>query len=201
LNSIDHLESHAVPAINKLQELGAKFAVVSGIAVSVRTIERFTKDLDLAVAVESDVEAEGLVLALSRSGYSVETVIEQYAMNRLSTVRLISKGEVVMFIDLLFASSGIEPEVVASAEEVEIFPDVTGLVATVPSLIALKVLSADSKTRLQDVIDLQNLLNEANVDEIRMARGLLDLITSRGFNRNKDLQFDLDEYIGRFSKS
>ncbi|HLA95986.1 MAG TPA: hypothetical protein VK612_09710, partial [Pyrinomonadaceae bacterium] len=111
--------------------------MVGGLAVSLRTVERFTKDLDLAVAVRSDSEAEVLVLELSRSGYSVETVIEQDATNRLSTVRLISNGDVVMFVDLLFASSGIEPEVVASAEEAEIFPGVNALVATIPSLIAL----------------------------------------------------------------
>ncbi len=195
---IDHLELHSIPTIKKLRDLGARFAVVGGLAVSVRTVERFTKDLDLAVAVRSDNEAEALVLALSRSGYSVETVIEQDAAKRLSTVRLISTGDVVMFVDLLFASSGIEPEVVAMAEEAEIFPGVTGLVATIPSLIALKVLSANTKNRLQDIIDLQNLTKDATPGEIEEARDLLNLITDRGFNRNKDLQNDLDGYFEQF---
>jgi len=175
--------------------------VVGGLAVSLRTVERFTKDLDLAVAVRSDSEAEVLVLELSRSGYSVETVIEQDATNRLSTVRLISNGDVVMFVDLLFASSGIEPEVVASAEEAEIFPGVNALVATIPSLIALKVLSANTKTRLQDIIDLQYLIKEATLEEVDSARELTRLITERGFNRNKDLQRNLGQYLSEYRTS
>ena len=175
--------------------------MVGGLAVSLRTVERFTKDLDLAVAVRSDSEAEVLVLELSRSGYSVETVIEQDATNRLSTVRLISNGDVVMFVDLLFASSGIEPEVVASAEEAEIFPGVNALVATIPSLIALKVLSANTKTRLQDIIDLQYLIKEATLEEVDSARELTRLITERGFNRNKDLQRNLGQYLSEYRTS
>ena len=172
--------------------------MVGGVAVSVRTVERLTKDLDLAVAVESDSEAEALVLALSQSGYSVETVIEQDETNRLSTVRLISKAEVVMFVDLLFASSGIESEVVDMAEEAEIFPGINGMVATIPSLIALKVLSANTKNRLQDIIDLQYLIKDASDGEIGESRRLLLLIEERGYNRNKDLQSELARYLADF---
>ncbi len=195
---IDHLESHSIAAINRLRDLGAKFAVVGGVAVSVRTVERFTKDLDLVVAVASDSEAESIVLALSRTGYAIETVIEQDETDRLSTVRLISKGEVVMFIDLLFASSGIESEVVAAAEEAEIFTGLNVLVAAIPSLIALKVLSANRKDRLQDVIDLQHLIRDASESQIESARELLTLIEHRGFNRNKDLQTELAGYLADF---
>lgn len=178
--------------------MGASYAIIGGVAVSIRTVERFTKDLDIAVAVQLDSEAEEIVLSLSRSGYFVETVLEQEAANRLSTVRLITPGSPKIFVDLLFASSGIEPEVVAAAEESEIFPGMCGLVATIPSLIALKVLSADKKRRLQDIIDLQNLLAEASSTEVGEARQLLSLITERGFNRNKELQKDLDGYIEQF---
>jgi predicted nucleotidyltransferase len=169
--------------------------VVGGLAVSLRTVERFTKDLDLAVAVDSDTEAEDLVRAFANSGYLIETVIEQDTTDRLSTVRLISRGEVVMFIDLLFASSGIEPEVVSNAEEVEIFSGVSTLVATIPSLIALKVLSANRTTRLQDILDLQHLIKEATAADIDSAGNLLDLITERGFNREKDLPKEFEQYL------
>ena len=167
--------------------------------MSIRTVERLTKDMDLAVAVSSDAEAEEIVLSLSRSGYFVDTVIEQDKAKRLSTVRMISKGEVEMYIDLLFASSGIEPEVVKFAEESEIFSGVSGLVATIPSLIALKVLSANSKTRMQDIIDLQYLIKKATSAENETARDLMRLITERDFNRNKDLLKDFDGFIEQFS--
>ncbi len=156
--------------------------------------------MDIALAVQSDSEAEAIVLSLSRSGYFVETVIEQDEASRLATVRLSFPGPPKILVDLLFASSGIEPEVVAAAEEAEIFPGMYGLVATIPSLIALKVLSADNKRRLQDIIDIQYLLKEASPHEITEARQLLDLITTRGYNRYKDLQKDLDGYIEQFKE-
>ncbi|GEM_PF-384197 len=196
---IDQLELHGIPFIQKLKERGVRFALIGGLAVSIRTVERLTKDMDLAIAVSNDAEAEELVMSLSRSGYFVETLIEQDDAKRLSTVRMISKGEVEMFIDLLFASSGIEAEVVASAEESEIFLGVSGLVATIPSLIALKVLSANPKRRMQDIIDLQYLIKKATTAECETARDLMRLITERGFNRNKDLLKDFDRYIEQFS--
>jgi len=50
-------------------------------------------------------------------------------------------------IDLLFASSGIEPEVVADAEPIELLPDLTMGVARTGHLLALKVLSRDDVSR------------------------------------------------------
>jgi hypothetical protein len=44
-----------------LTEAGVAFALVGGLAVSVRTEPRFTRDADVAVAPESDREAEALI--------------------------------------------------------------------------------------------------------------------------------------------
>lgn len=196
---IDHLESHYPVIVRNLQGLGAKFAIIGGVAISIRTVERFTKDLDIAIAVQSDKEAEEIVLSLSRMGYFVETVIEQDEANRLATVRFSCLGPPKILVDLLFSSSGIEPEIVETAEESEMFPGITGMVATIPSLIALKILSADSIRRMQDIIDIQYLLKDATPQDITEARQLLDLITTRGYNRYKDLQAELDKYIEQFS--
>ncbi len=163
-------------------------------AVSIRTTERLTKDIDFVIAVTDDREAEEFVMSLSRSGYYVDTVLQQEAVDRFSAVRLLSRGEAEMYFDLLFASSGIEPEVVATAEHAEIFPGIVGPVATIPSLIALKVLSANMDNRLQDIIDLKNLLKEASADDLDKARELMRLITARGYNRDKDLLADLEKY-------
>ncbi len=181
-----------------LQKIGVRFAVVGGIAVSFRTVERFTKDVDIAVAVENDAEAETAIHAISQSGYFVDTVLEQSAVDRLSTVRMVPFGDKQMFVDLLFASSGIESEVVSSATTAEIAPGLIVSIATIPSLIALKILSADWKRRPQDVLDLQQLISSTLETDIAEARQLLDLITTRGFNRNKDLQKDLDGYVEQF---
>ncbi len=172
--------------------------MVGGIAVSFRSIERTTKDFDIAVAVKDDAEAESVVRNLSGSGYRAEQLLESDATGRLATVRMISEGEREIFIDLLFASSGIEREVVEGASPIEIFPGLTAKVASRAALIALKVLSANPRTRMKDILDLQNLLEKADPKEIDTARELLDMITERGFNRNKDLQKDIDGYLEQF---
>jgi hypothetical protein len=85
-----------------------------GLAISVRSVPRFTKDLDFAVAVAGDPEAEDVVHRLGGRGYRPVEVLEQDYAERMSGVRLERGGSDVV-VDLLFASSGIEAEVVAAA--------------------------------------------------------------------------------------
>lgn len=85
-----------------------------------RTEPRFTRDADLAVAVASDAEAEALIHSLRARHYGIEAIVEQDAVGRLATVRLTQSSRVqAPVIDLRFASSGIEREVVAEAEAIE----------------------------------------------------------------------------------
>ena len=91
--------------------------------------------------------------------YGIEAVVEQEALGRLATVRLTRSSKLqAPVIDLLFASSGIEPEVVAEAERIELLPNLTIGVARTGHLIALKVLSRDDVTRPQDLVDLRALM-------------------------------------------
>ena len=89
--------------------------------MSVRAEPRLTRDVDLAVAVRGDAEAEALIHALGGQGYAVLTVIEHESLGRLATVRLAPPGQHAGG-DLLFASSGIEGDVVAAADSLEILP-------------------------------------------------------------------------------
>jgi hypothetical protein len=70
-----------------MQRMGARFAVIGGLAVSTQSEPRTTRDVDLAVAVASDLEAEAIVHDLLSRGYSVVAQLEQ-DNGRLSTVRL-----------------------------------------------------------------------------------------------------------------
>jgi hypothetical protein len=63
------------PIISRLRASRAEFAIVGGLAVSVRTVPRFTKDADLAVLVSSDAEAEHITFAVARDGYQVSALI------------------------------------------------------------------------------------------------------------------------------
>lgn len=172
------------------------FALVGGLAVSVRTEPRFTRDIDLAVAVDSDAAAETLVHRLVREGWGVRAVAEHEAVDRLATVRLDAPADVdtAAVVDLLFASSGIEQELVRDAEMLEVLPDVTVPVAPVAGLIVLKVLAA-APTRPQDVVDLAALVGVATSEDIEAAHHLAELVTARGFHRDRDLVAELQNRL------
>ena len=175
-----------------LNQAGVAYALVGGLAVSVRAAPRFTRDADLAVAVPSDAEAEALIHTLRASDYRVEAVVEQHAVGRLATVRLTrSRQPQSPVIDLLFASSGIENEVVAEAEPIELLPKLTMGVAQTGHLIALKVLSRDDLGRPQDLVDLRTLLRVASPAELERAHAAVALIVSRGYHRGRDLTTEM----------
>jgi hypothetical protein len=126
-------------ASSDLHAIGARSALIGGLAVSVRTEPRTTRDADFAVAVVDDRQAEAIVGALLRSGYRVAAGVEQVEAGRLATMRLWPPGarDSVAIVDLLFASSGIEPEIVDAAEPMLIIEGLLERVATVGHLIAL----------------------------------------------------------------
>ena len=64
------LELALATAAKDIAAEGKKFALVGGLAISVRAEVRFTRDVDLAVAVDDDAEAEALVYSLSIRGYT-----------------------------------------------------------------------------------------------------------------------------------
>ena len=125
------------------------FALVGGLAAGSRTEPRFTRDVDLAVAVDNDESAETLVRRLLADRYRATSVVEQEATGRLSTVRLVPPVDAGAVIDLLFASCGIEPEIVAAAERTALAPGLAVSVARTGHLIAMKLLS-ESPQRPQD---------------------------------------------------
>jgi len=172
-----------------LHDLGRRFALVGGLAVSVRTEPRLTRDADLAVSVADDHDTETLVRDLQARGWRVVAALEQNVAARLAAVRLALAGqdEGGAVVDLLFASSGIEPEVVAAADRIEAFPGFTDPVARLGHLIALKVLARDDRARPQDRVDLAALLAHADSPELNEAREALGLVIARGFERGRDL--------------
>jgi hypothetical protein len=185
-----------------LTDARVSFALVGGLAVSARTEPRFTRDADLAVASASDAEAEALIHDLHARGYGIEAVVEQQAVGRLATVRLtLANAPQAPVIDLLFASSGIESEIVAEAEPLDLLPDFRISVATTGHLIALKILSRDDATRPQDLVDLRALLRVATGDELARARHALTLITTRGFHRSRELLVELEKLVALQSSS
>lgn len=181
-----------------LDAMGARWAIVGGLAVSLRAEPRFTKDVDLAVAVTDDREAEDLVNRLQVRGYALASLVEQDYVNRLATARLVRPvtGTSSAFIDLLFANSGIEDEVVRRADRLEVLPDVFMPVASIGHLIALKVLAG----RHQDLTDLGYLISAATEADLAEARASVITIQERGFNRGQNLPEDLATIIRQARK-
>lgn len=151
---------------------------------------RFTRDIDLAVAVADDHKAEAVTRTLTANGFEVFKFVDQADTGRLALVRFADTrstgGRVI--IDLLFASSGIEPEITASAEPVEVFPGLVMPVASTGHLIAVKLLARDGETRPQDRSDLRALVQAATDDDLAEAAAAVDLIEARGFHRDRPLR-------------
>jgi len=185
---------------NDLAELRFDFALVGGFAVSARAEPRFTRDVDLAIAVTSDQQAEDLVSKLRLRGYEVLALVEQESVGRLAAARLFPplKKEPGVVLDLLFASSGIEPEIVSDADPIEILDGLEIRVATIAHLIATKILARDDQRRPQDRADLLALLAEASDRDLAAARDAIALIVRRGFGRERDLEGEFREFLREF---
>jgi predicted nucleotidyltransferase len=195
---VQSVEAVLRQAAADLDAIGARWAVIGGLAVAFRAEPRFTKDVDLAVAVTDDAEAERIVNRLQVRGYALASLVEQDYVNRLAIARLVRpiRGTSSAFIDLLFANSGIEDEVVRRAERLEVLPDVFMPVASTGHLIALKVLAG----RHQDLTDLGYLISVATEADLDEARASVAAIQERGFNREQNLPADLAAIISQAQK-
>lgn len=193
---MSRLQSAFTRLVTDLQRLGLRWALVGGMAVSIRARPRTTEDLDVVITVQSDREAENVAFSFLNLGYLYlpeEHALEQEDGGRLMTVRLLApRGEEQgIIVDLLFASSGIEPEIVAAAELLEILPGVVVPVAKTGHLLAQKVLAG----REIDTRDVRWLWEDADDSEKQLARDSLVLITQRRFNRGKDLFAELGRIL------
>ena len=177
----------AARILDELRREGVSGCLVGGLAVSARCDPRFTRDIDVAIDIEDDARAEALVQKLGTVGFRAGAVAEHGAVGRLAMIRLIDDDTT---IDMLRASSGIEDEVVAVAESLEVVRGVVIPVARVGHLIALKLLSV-SPGRETDTLDLRHLAAIATPAEWDRAADAVEKITARGYSRGRDLASDL----------
>lgn len=188
-----------------LRVIGVPWALVGGLAVSARTEPRTTRDIDVVIAVSGDPEAEEIVRRLRGRGYLDEEVMNHAHVDRLSTGRGARRGEDSgIFHDVLFATAGIEPEIVAAADLMEVLPGLYAPVATVGHLLALKTLALRPdrpQERPQDFADIRELLRVADEKEVHRARQAVMQISRRGYDRGKDLEDMFEEQFVQFRGS
>jgi hypothetical protein len=173
------------------------WALVGGLAVSIRVEPRFTRDIDLAVAVADDAVAESLIRDLMSAGFALKVSLEQQALGRLAAVRVVPPGQPDegIVVDLLFASSGIEPEICREAERLEVVPGLVVPVAQAWHLVAMKVLAL-APDRPQDGIDLRGLVAQLTLESRRLAVEAVARIEEMGANRGKALGAELERWLG-----
>lgn len=178
-----------------LTSMSVGHCLVGGFAITVRCEPRFTRDLDFAVAVADDGEAEALVRALHGIGYTTYSTVEQAQTGRLATARMwLFREESRVAVDLLFASSGIESEVCSHASDVEVLPGLVIPVAQAGHLTALKLLSVDDE-RPRDAQDLIGLRQVVTAADIVLAQQAVRLIEQRQANRGRDLVSALNRWL------
>lgn len=181
-------------AVQDLLGMGLAYALVGGLAVSIHAEPRTTRDVDLALAVDGDAAAEHATRAFLERGYVLASLVEHEITGSLATARLYSPEPGGIGVDLLFCSSGIEPEIVARAEALEILPDLYAAVANPGDLVALKLL-ARAPHRSHDAEDLIELSRVLTPGDAAVARAAVRLITERGYHRDRDLVALLEEYL------
>lgn len=196
--------SPSTPLISALQQTARildgrhqPWALVGGLAVSIRVEPRFTRDIDLAVAVADDAVAESLIRDLMSAGFALKVSLEQQALGRLAAVRVVPPGQPDegIVVDLLFASSGIEPEICREAERLEVVPGLVVPVAQAWHLVAMKVLAL-APDRPQDGIDLRGLVAQLTLESRRLAVEAVARIEEMGANRGKALGAELERWLG-----
>ena len=78
----------ASQVLSALRRENVEGCIVGGLAVSARCDPRFTRDVDIAVVVDTDEHAEALVRALATHGLRMNGLVEQEAVGRLAMARL-----------------------------------------------------------------------------------------------------------------
>lgn len=178
--------------IRDLTALHVDYALVGGLAVSVRGEVRFTRDIDIAVGVTGDPGAENVIYQLSHLGYRLVATVEQSNTGRLATARLETDSDILL--DLIFATTGIESDIVLRATPITL-PSVGPIpVASAEDLLVMKVLSM-SDERPQDRMDARGLLRTNTDLDLDAVRQRLRKIAESGNHRQQDLPAKLDSLI------
>lgn len=187
------LEEVLPQVVGDLNRLDLPWALVGGLAVCARARPRPTADIDIAVSLPDDATANMAVDALIDLDYRLTESIVHDQTDRLATVRLLAAvdGKAVV-VDLFFASSGVEAEVVEAAELLAIRPGLVIPVASIGHLIAVKLCWRQSDKRDRD---LHVLIEQADEVDREDARQLIAVITERGYDRGRNLSSALESWL------
>lgn len=218
----------------------APWALAGSLAVSARlepvymthaSVILSVKDEEVAHAILDGLEEAGLRLLSVTDQMSVKNwdhehgrpadlaniEIEHHPNGLVAGARLVDDSDDRdLEVDLIFAASGIESEITAAAEPLEILPGQVFRVARTGHLIALTLLSFGETGRqpladhfetmdafdaeqayggIREHADLKALTDAATDDDWRLAWEAADLMTSRSATRSRDLRAELAAFL------
>jgi hypothetical protein len=173
-----------------LDELGRSWALVGALALGVYARPRATLDADIALVVRDDSDANDFAKALQARGYLALEAGVHPQEGHFTSARFVSpvRAGGRLIVDFMFDTTGIEKEIVASADRLAVSREFEAPIATRGHLIAMKILS----NRPQDGVDLQELLRRATPTDLDEARSAVRLITERNRDGGRDLLGALD---------
>lgn len=180
--------------VQALKELDASFCLVGGLARGFYAEPRGTKDVDFAVAAESDARVDEILRGLRFSGFREREMFFHKATGALATARF-TLGEDKTRMDLLFATSGIESSVVQHAVEKKISAGVFVPVVSLAHLLAMKCIAG----RAQDIGDIAVLLPGASREELVLVPTLIGLAPAEKSARGLEVWRFASEAVRRFT--
>jgi predicted nucleotidyltransferase len=178
-----------------LHQSGVNWCLVGGLATSVYVEPRTTKDIDVALSVSGEEQANSLKNFLLARGYTNPQLLMHVSPTRRMGWRVFipSSHEACVPLDILVLACGIEREIVAHAITIEILPGLSLPVASLAHLAAMKVLSQNSSDRLQDRVDLFALLKRATTSERSIIERALADMSKLEIANGRDLVAELGE--------
>lgn len=220
--------------------LDAPWSLAGSLAVSARVEPAYMTQAGVILAVKDEQVAQGILDGLKEAGLRLLSVtdqmwvknwdhehgrpadpdnveIEHHPNGLVAGARLVDEtGDRDLEVDLIFAASGIEAEITAAADPLEILPGQVFQVARTGHLIALTLLSLGDPGRqpqpdefadmdafaseqaftgIRERADLTALTTAATPDDWRLAWEAVDLMANRSATRSRNLRAELAAFL------
>jgi len=144
--------------VRALDQIQVPYAVIGGVAVSIRSVPRFTKDVDAVIWV-GESGWDTLLEKLNKQGLKARATdpIGFARHNRL----LLLVDEDGVEVDLSFGALPFEEEMIRNAEPIEISPGCTASIATAEALVIMKAIAWRNKDKLdiQEIVSINHNLD------------------------------------------
>lgn len=220
--------------------IGSPWSLAGSLAVSARVEPAYMTQASVILAVKDEQVAHGILDGLEEAGLRLLTVTDQMSVKNwdhehgrpadpdnveiehhpnglVAGARLVDEtGDRDLEVDLIFAASGIEAEITAAADPLEILPGQEFRIARTGHLIALTLLTLGDTGRqprpeefadmdafaseqafngLRERADLTALTNTATDEDWRLAWEAVDLMATRSATRSRNLRSELAAFL------